>query len=409
MSAVGPRACSVTTLEQNLSMLALNPRARLLLTGLLIAGAALAVFGLLDAFVLVVAGEHQVADFRPYYAGAEALLRGETLYPPVDDATLGSGRAYVYPPLTAILAVPLSLLSVTAAEATVLLLGIVAVVATLLAVGVRDWRCYAIAFCWAPVASAVQLGNVTVFLGLAAALAWRFRNRDVPVAICVGVTLAVKFFLWPLLIWLMTTRRFRGSLLASAVGVVVFAGSWAVIGFDGMTEYPDILRRLQGEVELGSYSTYVALLHAGAPSWLARGVWLALGLTIVALFLIVDRRGADRTAFVLAIAAALALTPIVWMHYFELLLVAVAVARPRFGLVWLVPVPMWFVSPASYAETFEVFATLGLVAMTFVLALRASLASPERWNAVERRLSPTRRRWRYERLGALVRGEAGEI
>ena len=192
------------------------------------------------------------------------------------------------------------------------------------------------------------------------------------------------------------------------LGVVVFAGSWAVVGFDGMTEYPDILRRLQGEVELGSYSTYVVLLDAGAASWVARAVWLALGLTIVALFLIVDRRGADRTAFVLAIAASLALTPIVWMHYFELLLVAVAVARPRFGLVWLVPVPMWFVSPASYNGTFETSATLVIVALTFVLAVRASLASPEPWSGVERRLSPARRQWHYERVGALVRGQTGE-
>lgn len=396
----------MTTPDQSLSLLALNARARLLFTGLLIAGTALAAIGLLDAFVLVVTGEHQVADFRPYYAGAEALLRGETLYPPVDDTTLGSGHAYVYPPLTAIVAVPLSLLPVTAAEAIVLLLGVVAVVATLLAVEVRDWRCYAIAFCWAPVVSAVQLGNVTVFLGLAAALAWRFRNRDLPVALCVGVTLAVKFFLWPLLIWLATTRRFRASLLGAGLGAIVFAGSWAVVGFDGMAEYPDILRRLQGQVELGSYSTYVVLLDAGAPSWVARGAWLALGLTVVGLFLIVDRRGADRTAFVLAIAAALALTPIVWMHYFELLLVAVAVARPRFGLVWLVPLPMWFVSPASYNGTFETSATLVLVAMTFVLALRASLASPEPWAGVERRDSPASRRWRYERLGASGRGQA---
>ena len=399
----------MTTLEQSLTQLALNTRVRLLLAGLLAAGAALAAIGLLDAFWLVVTDEHQVADFHPYYAGAEALLRGETLYPPVDDKTLGSGRAYVYPPLTAIVAVPLSLLPVTAAEAIVLLLGVVAVVATLLAVGVRDWRCYAIAFCWAPVASAVQLGNVTVFLGLAAALAWRFRDRDLPAALFVGFTLAVKFFLWPLLIWLATTRRFRASLLASALGAVLFAGSWAVVGFDGMAEYPDILRRLQGEVELGSYSTYVVLLDAGAASWVARAVWLALGLTIVALFLIVDRRGADRTAFVLAIAASLALTPIVWMHYFELLLVAVAVARPRFGLVWLVPVPMWLVSPASYNGTFETSATLVLVALTLALAVRASLASPEPWGGVERRLSPARRRWRYERLGAFVRGQTGEL
>jgi hypothetical protein len=39
----------------------------------------------------------------------------------------------------------------------------------------------------------------------------------------------------------------------------------------------------------------------------------------------------------LALAAALAASPIVWMHYFLLLLVPLALARPRLSPLWLVP------------------------------------------------------------------------
>lgn len=399
----------MTSLGQRRALPPMNGRARLAAAGLLLAAAAFVTIGLLDVFVLVVTGEHGVVDFRPYYAAADALLRGETLYPPLDDTTLGSGRAYVYPPLTAIAAVPLSLLPVSIAEGIVLMAGALAVIASLFAVGVRDWRCYVVGFCWMPVLSAVQLGNVSVFLGLAAALTWRFRDRDLPAAVSLGVALAAKFLLWPLLVWLVATRRLRAALLACGLGATFFAGSWAIVGFEGMREYPELLQRLQGEVEIGSYTAYVVGLEAGAPLWLARGAWLALGIGLLSLFVFVDRRGADRAAFVLAIVAALTLTPIVWLHYFELLLVAVAVARPRLGLVWFVPLAMWFLSTTENGNgtLFQTSATLVVAAITVVLALRAALAPLPEWTHPERRRS--RAPWLQERLGAFVQGRTREV
>ena len=45
----------------------------------------------------------------------------------------------------------------------------------------------------------------------------------------------------------------------------------------------------------------------------------------------------DRRSFTLAIAAALALTPVVWNHYLLLLIVPVALARPRLSGLWVLP------------------------------------------------------------------------
>ena len=61
----------------------------------------------------------------------------------------------------------------------------------------------------------------------------------------VGVTLAVKFFLWPLLVWFVATRRVANAVVAAAVGAGLLLASWAVIGFDGLRGYPDLLRRLE--------------------------------------------------------------------------------------------------------------------------------------------------------------------
>ena len=45
----------------------------------------------------------------------------------------------------------------------------------------------------------------------------------------------------------------------------------------------------------------------------------------------------DRVSLTAAIGAALVLTPILWIHYLVLLVVPLALARPRLSPLWLVP------------------------------------------------------------------------
>jgi alpha-1,2-mannosyltransferase len=352
---------------------------RLLVDGILIAGAVVVAVALLDAFLLVVTGEHEVVDFRAYDGAAEALLRGDSLYPSVDESTLASGREYVYPPLVAIAAVPLALLPLSIAEGLVVVGLALGVIATLLVVGVRDWRCYVVAFLWVPVLNAVGLGNITVLLGLAAAFAWRYRARALPAATAVGVTLAAKIFLWPLVVWLAATRRLRAALLSCVIGAGLLALSWAVVGLDGIRDYGELVRLIQSLSDDDAYSVYAIALDAGAPDALARLLWLGVAVVLLAGSVVLGRRGDERGAFVLAIAAALAFSPVVWRHYFELLLVAVAVARPTLGVVWFVPPAMWLVSTGSGNGTWrQTSATLVVAGVTVVLALASSRSASPR-------------------------------
>jgi hypothetical protein len=96
-------------------------------------------------------------DFRVFYVAAEAALRGDTIYPPVSDPTLLDGRAYVYPPLTAIVVAPLTLLPMEAAGLIVMVLLVAAALAIPLVLGVRDWRCFGIVLLWPPVISAIRV------------------------------------------------------------------------------------------------------------------------------------------------------------------------------------------------------------------------------------------------------------
>ena len=63
----------------------------------------------------------------------------------------------------------------------------------------------------------------------------------------------------------------------------------------------------------------------------ARAAAVALGAGLLALCWREGRRGFDERSLALALAAALALSPIVWLHYFVLLLVPIALARRTFG------------------------------------------------------------------------------
>jgi len=323
-------------------------------------------------FVEAVRDEAVAYDFRVFYAAAEAVLRGDSPYPPLDDPGTVFGRSYVYPPLTAFAVVPLTVLPEAVAGVLVMLGLTVAVLAIPWVLGVQDWRCYGVLLLWPPVLSAIQTGTVTILLALGAALAWRYRDRAVAASFSVGLTLAVKTILWPLVVWLAATRRVGTALASCAVGIAAVVLPWAAIGFAGFTGYPDLLRHLEDAVGDDSYTAYIVLLDAGAPSEIARAAWLGVGVVLLAAVVVTGRRGDERSAFVLAVAAALALTPIVWLHYFALLAVVVALATPRLGIAWFVPIAMVLTPGSGHPSPFETSWTLAVAAVTIALSLRAT-------------------------------------
>jgi hypothetical protein len=335
----------------------------------------------------VVLGKGTSTDFETaFYGASEAVVHGQNPYPPLDDSVLARGLSYVYPPLTALVTVPFTVLPRGAAGFLAILLLTVAVAGILFLLGVRDWRCYGLAYAWPPVYSAIQTGNLTIPLALLAALAWRFRTRSTAAGAAVAVALAAKLFVWPLSIWLAATRRYAAAAVSVVGGFALLVVSWAAIGFDGLRDYPDILRRLEELLAPESYSVYALALDLGVPSEPARVLWIAVGAVLVLGVVVLGRRGDDRRAFTLALAATLACTPLVWLHYFALLLVAVAIAEPRLSVVWFVPLAMYFSTATHNGTTLQNALTIGAAALTVVVALRP--ARPERRTVLAVRSSP---------------------
>ena len=323
-------------------------------------------------WVLVLAARaHSIAvDFRgAFLPGAHAVVHGVSPYGAVGSKAVTEGIAFLYPPLTAYVVAPLTLLSPTVSGLLATAAVVAMVPATLLALDVRDWRCYACAFLWFPVVFGIQTANATLPLVLGLALVWRYRNRSAAGALAAGVVIAVKLFFWPVLVWFVATRRYRGAALGAAASVFLVLVPWAGIGFAGLRGYPNLLAGVSRIEGPHSYSV-AALLYPALPSWTAAtAAETALGLGILVLAAALGWRGRDRDAFALTIVAVLVLTPLVEMHYLAVLLVVVALYRPRLGAAWLAPLLIWGApgpNEVSFAQSVHVFI---VVAATLALAM----------------------------------------
>jgi alpha-1,2-mannosyltransferase len=303
-------------------------------------------FGAVPAFVLALALRKSYVsgfvDFHWYWGAGRDVLHGVSPYPSVADAARAAG-GFVYPPPTAIAFVPLALLDFHIAVLLYTLAGFACIAGGLAALGVRDWRCYGAALLARPVLGAIADGTLTPEIFLALAVAYRYRDSGRG-ALAAAAAAVAKVFLAPALVWHAATRRLRHAAVAIAVGASVVFGAWWVIDFDGLAQYPALLRALSRSEGPGSYS-FASLLHTGGLGWrTAELAGLAVGLAVIAGAAAVGRRSgadADRTAFCLVLLGCLLATPLVWSHYFMLLLIPLALSRPRLSALWLVPLATW--------------------------------------------------------------------
>ncbi len=307
-------------------------------------------------------------DFHyAYLHAAHAVLHGASPYGGLSAKALAS-EPFIYPPLSAYLFVPFTLLPTVVADVIAVVLVAAAVPATLLLLEVRDWRCYAIAFLWWPTIIGIQTANVTLPLLVGLALVWRYRDRKVVAGLVCGLVIALKLFFWPVLLWLVATRRYRTAAVAAASSVVLLFLPWAGIGFAGLRGYPHLMSKVSTREGPGGYSI-AALLHSVLSSWTVDvALETLIGAGVLAVVVLAGRRGRDRDAFALAIVAILVLSPLLEMHYVSLLLVVVALYRRQFGLAWAAPLLIWGASANAAGSPAQVVHVLAAVAAVCAVA-----------------------------------------
>lgn len=288
-----------------------------------------------------------LGDFAIFRDASKAILHGHNPYAVADPHSLAKNDKFVYPPITGVLFAPFAVIPLGVARVLMLLAVTLSIPIALRLLGVEDWRCYGLAILTAPFVDALSIGALTPFLLVGAALTWRLRDRPLVAGLAAAVTGVAKLFLWPMGVWLIVTRRIRTAAICVGAAVVLLFAGWAVIAFAGLGSYPHLLHVLSDVEAAESYSVVGLLGLSGSAAAL---VSLVLSAAVVVLT-IAAARGADgdRRAFAVAVAGSVLVAPVLWIHYFVLLLVPLALFRPRLSLLWFLPLAFW-ATPLAHSD-----------------------------------------------------------
>jgi Glycosyltransferase family 87 len=329
-------------------------------------------------------------DFMAVRSAAGDVVHGISPYPPPDPGSIAHATRLVYPPLIAYLFSPFTLLPYQAAAATFILVSLAAVPLALRLLDVRDWRCYGLAFLCYPVLASLPVGAIGPPLTLLVALVWRYRDRPLALAPLLALTMTLKLFLWPLAIWAIATRRWRAVVIAAPLTVAAVLLPFLPLGVHVLRSYPAVLHVLDEVFGPISFSTHTLLVALGAPSGLATALVIALGIGLAGIIVVAARTNdGDRLALSFAVVAALLLSPIVWVHYYVLLLVPIALVHPRLSRVWFLPLAFW----GTHALESDGDLWRLLLAALVVVCIALATARSAKWGMWA--VTSTRRRCRF--------------
>ncbi|HLJ19154.1 MAG TPA: hypothetical protein VKU84_03105, partial [Stellaceae bacterium] len=164
--------------------------------------------------------------------------------------------------------------------------------------------------------------------------------------------------------------------------------SWAAVGFKGLTSYPKLLAADGRAFSGRTHSIAALLLGAGVGQASAELLTVVIALTVGALAAYRARRD-DQTLFLIAVAVSLLASPMLEMHYLALLLIPLAIARPRLDALWLFAANIFWLSPHDPAHEWQVALVLLSVAILAARGVQKPASSRQAWvaGALERRIT----------------------
>ncbi len=318
---------------------------------------------------------HFAGDFHyAFWPAAWNVLHGLSPYVSPDSPAVVHA-AFEYPAVAALLLAPFALIPHDVADVIFAMLNIAAMLATLRVLGVRDWRLYGLVMLCPAVYAGWTLANVTLLLGLGVAAVWRYRERPIVIGLLSALLISVKLFLWPLALWLLATRRYAALAYATVGGLVLNTIAWAVLGFDQLGRYSRLLNAFTAFEERRGYSLVALAMDEGSGRPAAYALMLTAAAVGAVCCMRLGRRGRELGALALAIAVTLLASPVVHLHYFALLLIPLALVRPRLSLAWALPLAMWVCAP-EVPRPWQIAGALLLGAAMVAVAVRQGSIEP---------------------------------
>jgi alpha-1,2-mannosyltransferase len=281
----------------------------------------------------------------------------------------GDGVAFVYPAVSAVMFAPLSVIPRGAASVLFMLVCVALAPMTLRLLNVRDPRVYAVTMLWLPVYAGWQTANETLFLTFGLACLWRWRDRPLVAGFLVGAMLSLKPLMWPLALWLLVTRRWRASAWTVAVALALNLVAWSIVGFGQIASYLHAAGSDTSESWRIGFGVPALFGHLSLPqtAGIVTMVVLSAALAVAA-----ARAGLllqnELRALVLTVALAMVSSPLLWSHYVAMLIVPLAVLRPRVDWVWAIPLLLW-VCPLGWTVHLWQWLFVWAAVATMVIAL----------------------------------------
>src|SRR5215218_8443474 len=291
-------------------------------------------------------------DFDSFWRSANAMLAGQNIY------DTGVRLVNLNPPIWTVLISPLGLLSPLTAYRVFVVISLVVTVAYLAwtAEELRlrpGWTAVGVVMLLlsSPLLATLALGQVYPVLALGLVTAWVAdrRDRQEVSGAALGLVVALKPSLLPVLLWPLVRRRWRALVAAFVAGGLATLVGVLVLGPGTTLDYVRVLRDRSVSPYWDNASLPAAAARLFTENSYAQNVatlpWMvpvgyALGIAAIALTAMRVRHGPEVGLWVL-VAASLLASPIAWHNYLVLLgpgvllLLARGMAAPAFLLLAL--------------------------------------------------------------------------
>jgi alpha-1,2-mannosyltransferase len=321
-------------------------------------------------------------DFESFWRSARAMLEGQNIY------DTGVRLVNLNPPVWTVFISPLGLLGPLAAYRVFVLISLVAVVAYLAWIVEElrlrpGWTVVGVVMLLlsSPLLATLALGQAYPVLGLGLVAAWVAdrRERQGFSGAALGLVVALKPSLLPVLLWPLARQRWRMLAAAVVSGAVATLVGVAVLGPGATFDYIGVLRDRSVSAYWDNASLPAAAARLFTENPYAQNVatlpWTvfvgyALGIAAIALSAMRVRHGPEVGLWVL-VAAALLASPIAWHNYLVLLgpgvllLLARGMAAPAFLLLALQAIPAQW--PLIWNQRGTVAASLAMTLYLYIL------------------------------------------
>ena len=276
-----------------------------------------------------------MVDLDVYRRAGSVLLAGGNFY------DLAGPLQFLYPPLAAVLAVPLALLPATVVQIGWTAAGAMALVAIMHRFGLTGWPLSlagaAVVYIVEPVVQTLAFGQLGIFLVALVVLDLApgprvFSRRLLPEGVLTGVAAAIKLTPAIFVVYLLVVRKFRAFWVAVITGIVVTLASAAIVP---AASYEFWTRLAHGDTGLGHSIIYytnqsvmanIVRIFGLGPEPAIIGLVLSCAVAVAGVWAAAlwHRLGDVRLAVTLCGVAGLLASPVSWLHHF----------------VWVVPLAM---------------------------------------------------------------------